>query len=41
MAGFGRIRRDDDSFLADDIRLDRDETIKAFGRDSTLMGCHS
>ena len=28
MSNFLRIRRKDDSFLADDIRLDRVETIK-------------
>ena len=38
MIGFGRIRRGDGSFLVDDIHLDRDEAIKAFDEDGTLMG---
>ena len=35
MAGFGRIRCDKSSFLANNICLDRDETIKAFEEDDT------
>ena len=38
MSNFGKIRHKNDSFLADDIRLDRAETIKVFGEDDTIMG---
>ena len=31
MSNFGKIRRKDGSFLADDIRLDHAETFKVFG----------
>ena len=35
---FSRIHPDDGSFLADDILLDHEETIKVYGEDGTLMG---
>ena len=35
---FSRIRRDNGSFLADDIPLNYDETIKVYGEDGTLIG---
>ena len=38
MADFSKIRRSDRLFLADDIRLDRKETIEAYGENGTLMG---
>ena len=38
MANFSRIRRDDGSFLVDDIPFDCEETIKIYGEDGTLMG---
>ena len=38
MYGFGKIRCNDGSFLADDIRLNREKTIKVYGENGTLMG---
>ena len=38
MCGFDRIRHKDDSFFTDDIHLDREESMKAFGANDTLMG---
>ena len=38
MSNFGKIRRKNDSFLVDDIRLDRIETIKTVGEDGTVNG---
>ena len=38
MSNFGRIRCKDDSFLADDIRLDRVETIKVAGEGGNKNG---
>ena len=38
MSNFGKIRRKDGSYLADDIRLDRVETIKVFGEKGTVIG---
>ena len=37
MSGFGRICCDNGSYLVDDIRLDHDETMKAYGESGTLM----
>ena len=37
MSNFGKIHRKDGSFLADDIRLDRAETIKVLGEDDTML----
>ena len=37
MASLGKICRGDSSFLANNILLDHDEMIKAFGEDGTLL----
>ena len=37
MSGFDRIRSKDDSYFADNICLDREESIKAFGQNGTLI----
>ena len=38
MCGFDKIRYRDGSFFLDDIRLDCEESMKAFGANGTLMG---
>ena len=38
MFGFDRIRHKNGAYFADDIRLDREENIKVFGENGTLMG---
>ena len=38
MVDFGRIRRGDGLFLVNDIRPDREETIKVHGEDGSLIG---
>ena len=38
MFNFGKIRRNDGSYLAYGIRLDRTETIKVFRGSDTLIG---
>ena len=38
MFGFDRIHCQNNSYFVDDIRLDREESIKVFGENGTLMG---
>ena len=38
MSNFGKIHRKNGSFLADDIHLDRAETIKVVGEEGTING---
>ena len=38
MSNFGKVRRKDDSFLADGIRLDHIETIKVIGEEGIRNG---
>ena len=38
MSNFGKIHWNDSSYLADDIRFDRVETIKVFGESGTIIG---
>ena len=38
MVNFSKIRHGDSSFLANDIRLDWEETIKVYGENGTLIG---